>query len=145
MEYQKLLSCIPFEKLSDYLLMLDEFKQYCKRIIKESYLPKLNELCVVKFNEQWYRGSCSDINSQNEFIKFVLIDLMINVKIMKDDVRKIPQSFTQHFYTSLCYVEGINEENFKKIKETIDKEKCINACIRYDNETKCPVLSNLYY
>ncbi|XP_070507233.1 protein vreteno-like isoform X1 [Chironomus tepperi] len=145
LENQKLLSCFPYEKLSDYLLMLDEFKKYCKRISNETYFPLLNEMCIVKYNEQWHRASCSDSNSNTEFIKCTLIDLMINVQVKKTDIRKIPQSFTQHFYTSLCYVEGINEGNVAKIKEIIKKEKIIHACVQYDSETKCPVLNNLYY
>ncbi|KAL7045972.1 hypothetical protein ACKWTF_002417 [Chironomus riparius] len=141
LENQKLLSCIPYEKLSDYLLMLDELKKYCKRISNEPYsTPALNEVCIVKYKEQWHRASCSDSNSQSEFIKFILIDLMINVKIIRNNVRKIPQLFSKHFYTSLCYV---NEENVAKIKQIIEKDKFIHACIRYDSKTKCHILNNL--
>ena len=102
-------------------------------------------MCIVKCNERWYRASCSDNISQSEFIKFILIDQMINTKIIKKDIRKIPQSFAQHFYTSLCYVEGINDGNVGKIKEIIEKDKFIHANIRYDSETQCPVLNNLFY
>ena len=102
-------------------------------------------MCIVKYDGQWYRASCSDNKMEGDCIKFILIDLMINVQIMKSDIRKIPQSFSQHFYTSLCYVEGINEGNVKKIKEIIKTEKFIRACVKYDSQTKCPVLNNLFY
>jgi hypothetical protein len=102
-------------------------------------------MCLVKCNERWHRASCCENNFQNEFIKFILIDLMVNTKIFKSDIRKIPQSFAQHLYTSLCYVEGINEENVEKIKEQIERDKFIHANIRYDSDTHCPVLNNLFY
>lgn len=104
---------------------------------------RLNEICLVNYKGEWCRGSYCINDLTQDFSKFILIDKMVDVTIDKKDIRSIPQSFAQHFYTSLCFVEGINHENVQRIKDKVEKEKFIFADVKYDAETQCPILYHL--
>lgn len=94
----------------------------------EIYIPKPDELCLVKFEDEWYRS----VELQS---KYLLIDFGSLETIDNHNIRRFPAELTDQCVTFVCNIEGFTKdrvEDFKKLfkvdMETIhSKSICVKS------------------
>lgn len=141
LEKDKLITCMPHEKFSDYWKLISNIKAYSRNIPIENYEPiEINELVLARFKDFWHRAVVLDLkNSPNE-IGITLIDSMIEIKTNSKTIRKIPISFAKEAFTQLCHVDEITDENIEIYKENLKRGPIDVAKILINSEDGLPVL-----
>lgn len=99
--------------------------------IQVEYKPQADELCLVKFQDEWYRAVYCPPN-------FCLIDFGSIEAIERRDIREYPDELTDPCYTFFGNIQGFSRElNFidelkKVLKEHSVQLNCI--CRKVDGE-----------
>ncbi|XP_037051922.1 uncharacterized protein LOC119085603 isoform X2 [Bradysia coprophila] len=94
--------------MSDMFNMHERIQEYCKAEYKSPYSPRVNEICLAKCNEQWYRAkidkSFADMNPVMLFIDFALFN-----KVHVDNMRRMPSDFKFPLYSVMAEIGDITD------------------------------------
>lgn len=66
---------------------------------------RLEEYCIAKFEEMWYRAQVIDIPNESEYT-VMYIDFTNEATLKSTDIRHFPASATGACKTSLCLIDG---------------------------------------
>ncbi|XP_055634546.1 uncharacterized protein LOC129774698 [Toxorhynchites rutilus septentrionalis] len=109
----------------DDLFFLEDLQKklqsYGKKVDKftEHYTPRLNEVCLVRNMDTWYRGVCLESVGDGRPSVF-LCDFGCLVMAKLEDIRKIPSSLVQEVRTNDAKIFGLEEA--QKAGVNIDSE-----------------------
>ncbi|KAG4066589.1 hypothetical protein HA402_007225 [Bradysia odoriphaga] len=117
-------------------------------VIHEVYEPEPDELCLVKFEGEWYRAmNCGS--------KFLLIDWGNMEDVDRRDIRRFPQELNDPCYTFVCIIQGaihkLAEDQIEQLKQLLEiqSEHPGCSCVKVEGElmeynVKFPKLSNIF-
>jgi hypothetical protein len=72
------------------------------------------ELCLVKHNDCFERAAFNSASDTD--CNVILVDKYISVNIPKENIRKLPSRFSTSFFTQLCYIGRLPEEQQSLVK-----------------------------
>lgn len=87
-----------------------QIQEYAEKTT-ETYTPREQELCLVKYEEDgvWYRAECIEVVGDGH--PSVLFIDYGNVTLAKiENIRKFPKEFAYPCFTSSCLIQGLPEE-----------------------------------
>lgn len=98
----------------------------------------------MKIGGRWERGSVVELEVELkiDMITIMLVDKNVLMDVPRCDVRQLPAQLATNFFTHLCFVEGVTEENLQFASETIvPKSTFIADSVRYDEDKNYFVLT----
>ncbi|KAG4071928.1 hypothetical protein HA402_006089 [Bradysia odoriphaga] len=135
-------------KSIENLYVLHNKVNECGNLIHDVYEPELDELCLVKFEDEWYRAIKCET-------KYWFIDWGNMEDIDKCNVRRFPEELKDPCYTFVCHIHGFtlemasDEAKIEQLKELLENQSqhldC--KCVKFGDElmeynVKFPILSN---
>ncbi|XP_055853413.1 TPR-containing protein DDB_G0280363-like [Episyrphus balteatus] len=73
------------------------------------YKPKIEEYCLAKFQDGWYRAKVLDVLSA-KFVEVVFIDFLNESEVEIKDIRRYPMDLDLPCKTTLCLIQGLANE-----------------------------------
>lgn len=107
----------------------------------------------MKSGNIWERGAVIEIGPSG--ILTLFIDRFVKVVVSKREYRKLPARFATEFFTSLCFVAGLTEENLKNVEGKFKKNSFIivdtvefdqikqQTCLNFDFLNSSYIRSNI--
>lgn len=90
--------------------------------IAEVYEPQPDELCLVKFEDEWYRAVYYSP-------RFCLIDYCSMVDIDSHDVRKYPKELTDPCYVFFGNIQGFSPASLDQLKKALEPGSQHLSCL----------------
>lgn len=113
-------------KLSELHAKVDEYGN----VTQEEYKPEPDEMCLAKFDDEWYRALYCPPN-------FCLIDYGSSEVIEAHNIRKLPEELNDPCYTFFGNIQGFSAEQkdhfLRLLTVTSEHQKCI--CVKDGNES----------
>lgn len=103
-----------------------------------SHFFRCNELCLVKFEDQWERAAYQKSNTFT--CDMVLVDKLCFVSIPREIIRKLPSYLATDFFSSLCRIKNPSTGNQRKIQAS----EVLSVTVELDNNDKSFVLTNVH-
>jgi hypothetical protein len=98
-------------------------------------LFRLNELCLVKKDDRWERAAA--VEFKEDELVMMLVDKFALESIPLNNVRRLPANLATGFFAQLCYVKGIDEDNFLVAAEKIKpRSNLIADLVVYDEDNE---------
>lgn len=101
------LGCVLLEdkvNLQDIQNYLNDYQDTGKE-----YKPKIEEYCLAKFQDGWYRAKVIDI-LPSDIVEVVFIDFLNESEVSIKDIRRYPMDLDLPCKTTLCLIQGLPEE-----------------------------------
>ncbi|XP_014093851.2 protein vreteno [Bactrocera oleae] len=95
------------------------------------YKPQLEEYCIAKFEEMWYRAQVFDIPNESEYT-VMYIDFTNEATLKSTDIRHFPASATGACKTSLCLIDGLPTNLSAELIRFLNEEIKLQTLITID-------------
>ncbi|KAK4884560.1 hypothetical protein RN001_000831 [Aquatica leii] len=103
------------ELLNEVTLAIPEYIQ----TDKVAYEPELYEVCLVKFEDEWYRAAVLKINENKTYSVFY-VDYGNSHVVTTNDIRKLPEELKRiRGLAILCTLEGVIKNNEEKVNDRL--------------------------
>ncbi|XP_015176240.1 PREDICTED: MATH and LRR domain-containing protein PFE0570w-like [Polistes dominula] len=112
-------------------------KEYCEST--EYYIPRLHELCLALFQDNWYRALCLSVDESKDTVTLFYIDYGNCEEVLYENVRPMTSDFLKPCYlANMCNIVNLlPEENIelcspkllKRISELVKADEIYEAKI----------------
>ncbi|CAD6992714.1 uncharacterized protein LOC101455781 [Ceratitis capitata] len=104
------------------------------KVSDKPYKPQLNEYCIAKFEDMWYRAQVTDIPDQTHFT-VTYIDFTNEATLTSDDIRHYPSgTATGICKTNLCLIYGLPATDFSdELTQFLNNEIELQSIIDIDS------------
>ncbi|XP_067616810.1 protein vreteno-like [Eurosta solidaginis] len=99
------------------------------------YVPKLDEYCIAKFEDMWYRAQVTDIPDDSHFT-VMYIDFTNEATLTSNEIRHYPASVTGVCKTNLCLIDGLPSEFSAELIKFLNEEITLQTVITIDGVKK---------
>ncbi|XP_037038977.1 tudor domain-containing 6-like [Bradysia coprophila] len=142
-------SAVATKSIENLYVLHNKVNEYGS-LIHEVYEPELDELCLVKFEDEWYRAIKCET-------KFWFIDWGNMEDIDSCNIRRFPEDLKDPCHTFVCHVHGLTSEmaldegKIEQLKVLLENQSqhpdCV--CVKVEHElmeynVKFPILSNFF-
>lgn len=99
------ISCISEENILKHHEIHNLVQDYGYKSADTVFTPKMNELCLAKYGEYWYRACGLEAVGDGE-PTVVLLDIGTVYKVKVDKLRKMPKQLMMPIFNHHCLIKG---------------------------------------
>ncbi|XP_053946997.1 uncharacterized protein LOC128855822 [Anastrepha ludens] len=99
------------------------------------YEPKMDEYCIAKFEDMWYRAQVTDIPDKSHYT-VMYIDFTNEATLTSADIRHYPADVTNACKTNLCLIDGLPSNFSDALTKFLNEEISIQSSITIDSVNK---------
>lgn len=137
----RVIACMPQDKFSTYLNLLTEIKVHSRVILPDVFKPTEKfQLVLAQHNGKWHRAAVMNLEMVNDELEVLLVDLLVEIKVNKKDIRKIPPPFTKELFSQLCRIDGLNDDNIHDYEKKIEPGTLSVAQVLISADDDVPIL-----
>ncbi|XP_036324340.1 uncharacterized protein LOC118737727 [Rhagoletis pomonella] len=103
-------------------------------ISDKPYEPKLDEYCIAKFEDLWYRAQVTEIKGSVYTVMY--IDFTNEADLTSADIRHYPADVTGVCKTNFCLIDGLPQTFSNELIKFLQNEIKLQSPIRIDGVNK---------